>query len=73
VIRAAVTEEQLKSLLRFVVRFVDEYNFDDNGGRDRNVCPSCGWDSTKDWTQEVPLGHHEGCKLREALDTIEAL
>jgi hypothetical protein len=64
----------LKDAVGLIVAYVAEWDFDDNPS-EHNVCGSCGWDSRKGpWPRPhgQGLSHHPGCKLRAALDVVNA-
>lgn len=61
----------LKDAVATLVEFVSEWNFEDRG-YDYSECPSCGWNTRQHRTNEVGLGHHAGCKLKEALGVADA-
>lgn len=61
----------LREALREVLDGVAEWHFEDRG-YDYNECRSCGWNTPSDRTPEAPLGHRPGCRLRQAMDFVEA-
>lgn len=58
-----------KEAIKIVLDYVSEWHFEDRG-YDYNECPSCGWNTRKDMEPGGGLDHHEGCKLKKAIDLL---
>lgn len=65
-------KQKLGDAIEVVLEYVEEWAYEDNP-RSNNYCRSCGWNTHEHQKQfSDGLSHHEGCKLRAAMDFLEA-
>ena len=68
----AAANTDLRAAVETLLDYVEEWEFVDNG-REDNVCRSCGWSRRKDQKSFADgLSHHDGCRLKAALDKVRA-